>query len=122
MAYIYIYIYIHIILIIVLKKHLLRLIEKNSLNKCLFSTIIKKEYEQETSCYTVHTRCQTGTLCGFTKASESQLANDGTDSSAEENISPGKSGASTVMHEAVVAQLHAQDERLFSGPAVSLQQ
>lgn len=39
-----------------------------------------------------------------------------------EAFSAAASGTSTVMHEAVVAQLHAQDERLLPGSAVPLQQ
>lgn len=72
-------------------------------------------------------------LCGFTNAFNSHLANDGEDSTVCEQqdqnffwfffrsveiLSSEK--CCTVMHEAIVTQLHPQDQRLLPGSAVAL--
>lgn len=71
-------------------------------------------------------------LWGFHEAFHSQLASQGEDSTAFQQQDkkhlvpsvkiPCGEKCRTVMHEAIVAQLHPQDQRFLPGSAVTLQQ
>lgn len=71
-------------------------------------------------------------LCGFSEAFDSYLVNDGEDSMVCEQRDGNlffwsveilsSEQCRTVMHEAIVAQLHPQDQRFLPGSAVPLQQ